>query len=899
MKDENAHVPVKGNKSGKLRLLKWILIGSVALLLLIFFMAPLYLSSAGGTQMLLGRINSSVDGQVQMDDFSIGWFKGVSLTNLSYDDSAGNTSVQVRRIETQPKYASLLGGKVKLGKTVVESPRVYLKVQEKPESVPSTKVSADIAEESAKPAPAFPIDQIDLELIDGAATIELVGDVPQTVYFANIASNVQISEAGKPSMVDISMDVDETSKISAKGTATPSKKGWTLKEGDFEVQISKLQLASLKPLFALAGQEMDMAGELNADATIQIGNNQIQQLKADAEITGFAQGTGDQRTVFDQPVKLSALIMGDEKAMTIERARVESAFCTVNCSGSMETVNYTVQADLEQTQKFAGQFADMQGLGMEGDLSMQGAVLLTEESIGVNGAGTITQLVAKKEGVQTPVTDVQMDFDCAVDKKANQFRLASVNMTATPGTVNIANVVLPLSAEATKTVSADAQAKLDLAKTWPFVQVFADLPKDVQLTGMLDSAVKVTTEASRVRLLTEKTQITKLKITRPDSEPFQQEKISLNADITLDTDNQTIDIQKLDMQAADGQSLIKISKGNVEKKISKNTTRFTGDFKAQYDLKTISAFASAYLPEGLTMEGKRSDLLHFESQYPTDQPELMTKNLNASGTFGFEKASYFGLNFAKTDISLAIKDGVADLNIPETIVNEGKLRFAGQVDLNQEPLMLRMDKPTQVIENIHVNEEMTKKLLARMNPIFNEQGDVSGFVSLKCNQLQIPFSGVEKDKLFVDAVVSLDNAQLQPKGIIKMILRKDDNTPVQTQLLPTHIILKDELVAYESMEFHLDQYPTGFSGTMRLDGYADMIIALPWKTGESKLRSVKVGEDLSGRLEVECQGYVKDFGECIDWLKLSANIAPQILIKDEETREAVEKGLELLEGIFK
>nr|MBC8379376.1 hypothetical protein [Planctomycetota bacterium] len=93
MKDENAHVPVKGNKSGKLRLLKWILIGSVALLLLIFFMAPLYLSSAGGTQMLLGRINSSVDGQVQMDDFSIGWFKGVSLTNLSYDDSAGNTSV--------------------------------------------------------------------------------------------------------------------------------------------------------------------------------------------------------------------------------------------------------------------------------------------------------------------------------------------------------------------------------------------------------------------------------------------------------------------------------------------------------------------------------------------------------------------------------------------------------------------------------------------------------------------------------------------------------------------------------------------------------------------------------------------------------------------------------------
>ena len=758
--------------------------------------------------------------------------------------------------------------------------------------MPGTKVPAVAAEESAKPAPAFPVHQIDLELIDGAATIELVDGTSQKLRFANIASNVQIAEAGKPSAVDFSMDVDETSKISAKGTATPSKTGWTLKEGDFEVQISKLQLGSLKPLFALAGQEMDMAGELNADATIQIGNNQIRQLNADAVITGFAQGTGDQRTVFDQPVKLSALITGDEDAMTIERVRVESSFCTVNCSGSMDTVNYTVQADLEQTQKFAGQFADMQGLATEGNLSLQGSVLLADERIGVSGAGTITRLVAKKDGVQTPVTDVKMDFDCAVDKKANQFRLASANMTATPGTVNIANVVLPLSAEATKTISADAQAKLDLAKTWPFVQVFADLPKDVQLAGMLDSAVKVTTEASRVRLLTEKTQITQLKITRPDSEPFQQEKVSLAADIILDTDNQTIDIQKLDMEAADGQSLIKISKGKVEKTVSRNTTKLSGDFQAQYDLKTVSAFASTYLPEGLAMEGKRSDLLHFESQYPTAQPELMKKNLNASGTFGFEKASYFGLNFEKTDISLNIKDGVADLNIPETIVNEGKLQFAGQVDLNQEPLMLRMDKPTQVIENVHVNEEMTKKLLARMNPLFAKQGDVSGFVNLKCNQLQIPFSGEEQDALFVDAVVSLDNAQLQPKGIIKTILRKDDDTPVDTRLLPTHFILKDKVISYDSMEFHLDQYPTGFSGKIQLDGYADMNIALPWRVDASKgsFRSVKIGDDLSTRLNVDCQGPVADFASCIKYDKFIENILEDV-IKDQ-----IQRGLE---DIFK
>ena len=108
--------------------IKWVLIVSAFIFLLLFFGVPLFLSSSGGTGFLLGKINSSVDGQVRMDDFSIGWLKGVRLTNLSYADSVGNTSVTVERIETRPKYMSLLGGKVKLGKTFVEQPRIYVKV---------------------------------------------------------------------------------------------------------------------------------------------------------------------------------------------------------------------------------------------------------------------------------------------------------------------------------------------------------------------------------------------------------------------------------------------------------------------------------------------------------------------------------------------------------------------------------------------------------------------------------------------------------------------------------------------------------------------------------------------------------------------------------------------------
>ena len=881
---KNEDVQSENTKHSKFKILKWVLIGSAGLVLLIFFGIPLFLSSSGGTNLLLGKINQSVDGQVQMDDFSMGWFRGVKLINVSYDDSTGNTSVKVHRIETQPQYASLLGGKVKLGRTIVEGPQVYLKVSSPgEEATAENDLPAKSKPSSSESAPVFPINQIDLEVIDGSATIELMGDVSQKLQFANIASKVHIADAGEPSVLDISMDVDETSKISAKGTATPDKKGWTLKEGDFEVQVSKLQLASLKPLFALAGQEMDMAGELNADATIQIADNQIQQLKADAVISDFAQGTGDKRTAFDEPVRVSASLVGVGDSVRIENASVQSSFCAVDCAGTLKALNYNINADLAQTQQFAGQFTDMKELTLAGDLEVQGKVMLTDERIGINGAGNITKLIAKKGGVQTPVTDVQMDFDCAVDKIANRLELASVNLTATPGTVRIADAVLPMSAEAAKTISLDAQTKLDLAKTWPFVQVFTDLPEDVQLAGVLDSAVKISTEASTIRLLTDKTQIEQLKITRPDSEPFQQEMVNLIGDIILDTDDQTIDIRTLDMQAADGESLIKITKGKVEKKISKDTTKLSGDFQAQYDLKTVSAFASAYLPEGLTMEGERSDALHFESQYPTDQPDLMKANLNASGTIGFDKAQYQGLNFGPTEIKLNVKQGQAAIDIPDADVNGGKIRFAGNIDLIEEPKILRLREPAQVVENVKIDDVISATLLQYLNPVFAKGTNVTGTANLSCSTLAIPLGGGTPNDINLVGSVGLTDVHINSPllGIVSSTLRTEGLDLFSIPSSP--FTVKDGLVEYDDMPMMFgDNFALHFGGKIGLDQSLDMTVKVP-------VSDNIIPVPLTGTLPKPK----------LDWSKLLlGNITEQIPIKDEKTKEAVEKGLEVLEGIF-
>lgn len=877
-------------KHGFFKVVKWVILASAGIALLIFFGTPLLLSSSGGTRFLLSKINTSVDGQVKMDDLSISWFKGVKLTNLSYADQVGNTSVSVKRVETHPRYFSLLGGKVELGKTVIDSPQIHLKVNqnETTPSAPSTSEPAtdiEISSESksltaqtAGAPPVFPVHEIDLELINGNAMVELVGDAPQKLALTNIASKVKFDQGSRSGAIDVSMNLDESS-VSAKGQVKTDKGGWTIEDGDFEVQISKLQIGSLKPLFALTGQEMDVDGELNAEMTVSVDNNKLKQLKADAAITDLTQGTGPQRVRFFQPVTVDAMITTTDETIQIEMLKVQSQFCDVDCSGTPESLSFNVNADLAQTQQLANQFVDTGDLSMAGALTVKGSLAMTDVKSALTGSGSIKQLQIRKENLTTPATDVQVNFDGFIDKVKEQLRIASANLTATPGTVKVSNLVLPMSEDAEKTLSMDAHAALDLGQTWPFAKVFMDDPKINNVTGQVDAAFNVSTKGSQIRLLTENSQVSNLRLDIPDNKPFVQDKVLLNADILLDSEKKTYDIPKFELLGAKGETLIKVKKGNVQKQVSKSRTEVTGDFEAEYDLQAVSAMASPFLPEGLSLAGKRNDTFTFNSVYPTDNPEQMVAHLNGSGAVGFEQLEYMGLNVGPTDLKMNITGGVMDFNISETTVNEGKLRFAATVDLKEESRMLRLKNPTYVLENVHVTEEMTKKMISRLNPLFVGQSNISGFVNLNCNDLQIPFSTEDRKSLFVDATVSIDNAQIQPKGIIAILLRSNNQQPIPLQLLPTQFLVQNEVVSYSDMEFHLADYPTGFSGTITLDGDVDMLVALPWRIDDDGLdfKPVHVGEDLSKRLNIPCRASESEFAKCIRYEELIKSAAGDVI----------------------
>ena len=888
---EKAVVPAK--KRSLLKVTVGVLIGIVLVLVLVVCAAPMLLSSSGGTRFLLGKINHSVDGEVGMEDFSVGWFSGVKLTNLTYESGDGATQVKVGRVETQPRYSALIGGRVDLGKTVIDRPQVTLKMSSAPDSgQPSTP--------PASPAPpkdgsdttfVLPVHLMNLEVLDGKATIELtdVDSQVRRVTFKNIASTVELNDPGTTSRMNVSMDVANgaaAGAIQAAGEVTPPKKGWTLEDTDgvFTVSISKLDLETLRPLLALAGQDVQMGGLLNADANVRIRKGTIETAKADATVTNFSQGMGDQKVAFAEPVTISALAAMKDTTVRIDKLTVKLPFCAVECSGGTESLDYAVTADLAPTQTFAKQFADLGGYAMAGRLDVSGKLNLGEGKASTVGKGTVKNLLLSKDGAKAPQTDVSLDYDVAVEKDYSLLKIASATLTMLPGTVSARNVSMPLGDTSGQPIALAAQAALDLAKAWPYAQILADAPTDIALAGLLNAAVTVETKDDLLRVKTDNARIQKLRVAKTGSEPFVQDEVKLIADVTLDMVRQSVGVNAFDMQGAAGETLIKVTKGKLEQSSAQGVKTMDAVIEAEYDLKTVSALASAYLPEGLKVQGKRKDSFVFSSKWPENEPDKMMANLNGSGGLGFDKADFQGLNFGPTEVKLNIKQGQAAIDMPDANVNGGRVRFAGDINLAEKPMMLKLRKPAQVVENVKIDDVISATLLQYLNPVFARGSGVSGTANLSCSTLAIPLGGGTPKDINLVGNIGLTDVRLSSPllGLFKTALRTEG---LDLFTIPTSpFTVKDGLVRYKDMPMTFgSSFTMRFGGAVGLDKSLAMDVTVPVK---DKMYTVP----LRGTLDRP----EPDFGRLV-----LTNITDQIPVKDEKTKEAVEKGLDLLEGILR
>lgn len=1004
MRAENKTKVGPRKKTGT-RVLKIALAIIAILILSVLLLVPALVSSGKGRQIILAKINGSIAGKTDFANLSMGWLKGIKISDFSFNDNAGQISVQVREIATKLHYGSLLTGNLSFGQTLIDKPNVQINLKDLKAQKSGSPGPKPPAGEGMQPF-VLPIKRLELVLNDG--NIKVTDPKSGTVEFSRINSKINLQPPGQQTNFNLTMTVAQAGKaseIQVAGTITPKQQtGWSLKgtSGNLTIDVNDLDLESLGPIFALAGVDIQAKGLVGAHATGQIKDGQLEYLNAgikakDLEITGAmlkgdrlqtsgldinvklkqeteainidnlqlksdwlsvtASGivpttfkslddlldaksnynlkgtfncdlaaissqmpktlglkegmqltsgqlngniktstkTGGQKQIqayatlsglegtvegkkiaLSQPVKAEAQISSDKAGINFDKIDVSASFGKINCAGSTESLKYNVEVDLAKLQAELGQFINIGQYQMSGELLETGQISIEENRIAASGSGTIKNLrLSSQEGLSASEPMANIEFAVNMDRKKNLVAVDSIIVSASLGRFSIKDSVIPLGDEPAAPLSLEISANnVNFEKLRPFAVMFASFPKDMQLTGIAESTISVSSENKIYKITTDSTKIKGLKLSSPGKKPFEPNEVTLAFEAEIDPEQKAINVKTLQLESPQ----IKITKGQFSQISKDGKTILQGQADFEYDWSAVSAVAAPFLPEDLTIQGKRKDTVSFISEYPTDQTDKLLPNLNAKANVGFEKAGYMGLDFGPTDINIEVQNGLLNIAPFTTTVNEGQFNFAGGADFKQKPTLFKAAKPMQIVKDIKVNDATTKRLLKYVNPIFAGAGNVSGIANFNCEQLAIPLSAEAKNDIVVIGTISISELRLQASDLLGQILSAVGGGPGTVLTMhPTRFVLRKGVLRYDDMQIDVDDTPINFKGTIGLDKSLDMTVTLPYTTAG---RTARVGRETRGaRIVLPLKGTVDkpelDMGKLIE-LQLKGQLEEQL-----------------------
>ena len=745
MRAENK-IKIKPQKKTGTRVLKLALAIMVILIVFVLLLVPAIVSSGKGRQLILAKINGSIAGKTNFVALSMGWLKGIKVSDFSFNDNAGQISVQVKEIATKPHYGSILTGNLSFGQTLIDTPNVQINLKDLQEQKAKSPSPKRPAGEGMKPI-VLPVKRMELVLNDG--NVKVTDPKSGTVELSRINSKLNLQPLGQQTDFDLTMAVAQAGKaseIQVAGTITPKQQtGWSLKgtSGNLTVDVKDLDLESLGPILALAGVDIQAEGLVGAHATGQIKDGQIEDLNTGikaknlqitgAELKGDRLQTGDldisvklnqrneainidnlqvksdwasvtasgvvpttfkslgdllgadsnynlkgtfncnlaavssqmpktlglkegmqltsgqlsgnvetspkaggqkqiqayatlsglegtiegKKIALSQPVKAEAQISSDKAGINFDKIDVSASFAKINCAGSTESLKYNAEADLAKLQAELGQFVNIGKYQMTGGLFSKGQVSITADKITTSGNSTVKDLrLSSQEGLSASEPMANIDFSVNMDRKKNLVAVDSVIANASLGRFSVKNGIVPLGAESTTPLSmAISVNNVNIEKVRPFAVMFASFPKEMQLAGIAESTISVSSEKKIYKITTDSTKIKGLKLSSPGKKPFEPNEVSLAFEAEIDPEQKAINVKTLQLESPQ----IKITKGQFSQVSKDGKTTLQGQADCEYDWSAVSAVAAPFLPEDLSLQGKRKDAVSFFSEYPTDQ----------------------------------------------------------------------------------------------------------------------------------------------------------------------------------------------------------------------------------------------------------------------------------------
>lgn len=204
--DHNAPTASTQKKRRPIRRLLQFLIGLLIAAAIIVLMAPTIVSSALGTRLLLSIASQQIQGTLDADDLSIGWFSGQWAQDLRIKGNDGQQVLAVKRIEASDiSLLSLAAGSLQWGTVRLVNPKVNITQHaDGTDSLSQALIRSSSTVESTSPDPQLdaPAEQADaivipndfltvIEVVDGQAIYDSPGRPP--LEMSSVAATVSLS----------------------------------------------------------------------------------------------------------------------------------------------------------------------------------------------------------------------------------------------------------------------------------------------------------------------------------------------------------------------------------------------------------------------------------------------------------------------------------------------------------------------------------------------------------------------------------------------------------------------------------------------------------------------------------------------------------------------------------
>lgn len=199
-----------------------------------------------------------------------------------------------------------------------------------------------------------------------------------------------------------------------------------------------------------------------------------------------------------------------------------------------------------------------------------------------------------------------------------------------------------------------------------------------------------------------------------------------------------------------------------------------------YDLRLLCQRFPTLLGPQIELEGKQKQRFRlrgplFSASGNGGGPGLVSNDLSGEMGLGWERMSAYGLVLGPQQMNAKLERGQISTTPLQTSIAGGQVRVAPRIDLNQVPLAVVLEPPTQV-QGIQVTPELVRAWLKYVAPIMADATTVQGRMSMELSGAKIPLAAPKMAS--VAGRLILEEATLEPGPFAQQIVSTLDGVSV-------------------------------------------------------------------------------------------------------------------------